>query len=1040
MKTIYKKLLLLLLLLPFTALSQSTLKGTVVDSKTKQPLPGVNVVKQGSTTGASTDFDGSFTLKGLKSGDVLNFTFVGYRKTTRTYAGESTIMVSMQEESNQLQEVVVQTGYGSVKKKDATGSVALLTSKDFNKGAIISVDQLLSGKAAGVRITTAGGSPDSAPNIRIRGGASLSAENKPLIIIDGVAISNDNPAGVNNPLSLINPNDVESFSILKDASATAIYGIRASNGVILITTKKGTSGKPQFNFSSNVAIGKVTDKIDVMNSSDYVKFIQQYAGTIDATNPQQILDRLGVDDPNDANNTFRVDPLTGKIKGRIIADTDWQDQIYRTSISVDNNFSARANLFKSLPMRASVGYTKAEGLVKTSDYQRVNASLKLSPVLFDKHLKIDFNAKGVLTDKNAIDEGGAIGGAVNMDPTKPVYDVSVNNRFGGYYQATALNGNFYGLQGAYNPLAVLEQRTRPEKVARLLTNIELDYKMHFMPDLRAVLNLGLDASESKISEVYADKSIQTYKNNQGNSNPNANYVFNPGENYAEHQKIYNKSMDAYLVYNKTLTGFLTRVDAQAGYAYQDFKIDGTKDNYQYNLTTGLREVNIDANNPTNRYYSPTNLQSFFGRTNFDILNKYMFTATLRADGTSYFKKENRWGYFPAAGFAWKMKEESFLKNSNLIKELKLRIGWGKTGQNSIAGIVGYFPSRPLFSIGNNNSQYLPGINLYSAKAYNADLTWEKTTTINAGLDFEFFKNSILSGSFDIYKRETTDLLSKYTLPPGQGLSNEFIGNVGSTEGKGFELLLNVKAVNSDKFNLGFTSNIAYNYTKVTDLKGVSNINSPDGGIPNGTGGNLAFNAPGEQPHSAWVYQQIYDASGNAIIGAYADLNGDHVINNDDKYYRAIRPNWTFGFGTNINYKNWDFSASFRGQLHGQTYDAKTITNGFIDHATEGTSAALNNVLNFYNGSANPLIQNVRNNIAYSDYMLQDATFVRCDNMTLGYKVNNFVKGAALRLYTSVNNAFLITKYKGQDPESFNGIDNNFYPRPRIYTFGLNLDF
>ncbi|OXA78508.1 SusC/RagA family TonB-linked outer membrane protein [Flavobacterium branchiophilum NBRC 15030 = ATCC 35035] len=1019
MRTIFRKLLILSLLLPFSVLAQNVLNGTVLDKKSKQPIPGVNVVVQGSSKGVSTDFDGNFKLPNVKKGDKIVFSFIGYKNTIVAYEAQVSLQVMLEEDANELKEVVVQTGYGAVKKKDATGSVTLVTSKDFNKGAIVSVDQLLAGKAAGVRITNSGGAPDADPNIRIRGGASLSAENKPLIIIDGVAISNDNPAGVSNPLSLINPNDIESFSILKDASATAIYGIRASNGVIIITTKKGSSGAAQFNYSSNISVGNVTKKVDVMTGADYARFIGEYF-------PSRV-NSLGIQDPSNPTK-------------RILYDTDWQDQIFRTSISTDHNFSARANLYKKIPFRASIGYNRTEGLIKTSDYQRFNYSIKLTPKLWDDHLKVDINAKGTLTDKNAVDEGGAIAGAINMDPTKPVLD-PYSNKFGGYYQNTILNGNYDRLDGSSNPLALLEQRTRPERVIRILANAELEYKMHFLPELRAIVNFGIDASRSKIVEQYTNNAIASYQFNQNNSNHNTNYVFNPGVNYVENQSVTNKSMDSYFAYTKALNGFVTKVDAQAGYAYQDFRIDGTKELYRYNTTTGVRESYVDnVANPTNRYFSPTNLQSFFGRGNIDILNKYLFTATMRADATSYFKKENRWGYFPAVGIAWKVKEESFLKDLSFVQDLKIRLGWGKTGQNSISGIVGYFPSRPLFVVGTSASQYLPGINLYSAKAYNADLTWEKTTTYNAGIDFEFFKKGIVSGSFDIYKRETTDLLSQYTLPPGQGLTDQFIGNVGSTEGKGFELNLNIKLVQQDQLNIGINGNVAYNYTKVTDLNGVSQVNSPNGGIPTGTGAYIAFNAPGQQAHSAWVYQQLYDANGAAIIGAYADLNGDHQIDNNDRYYKAMRPNWTFGFGTSINYKKWDLSANFRGQIGGQTYDTRQITNGFIEHATIGTSQALNNVLNFYNGSANMLLNNLNQNMAYSDYMLQDATFLRCDNIALGYKFAKFIKSSSLRVYGAVNNAFIVTKYKGQDPENFNAIDTNFYPRPRTYTFGLSLDF
>lgn len=1027
MKTIYKKLLFLVLLLPVTVLAQSSLDGVVLDSKSKQPVPGVNVVVQGTATGTSTDLDGKFKLTKIKNGDKVVFSFIGYTSQTVNFNGQSTISVSLIEESNQLQEVVVQIGYGSVKKKDATGSVTTVTSKDFNKGAIVSADQLLAGKAAGVRITNNGGQPDSAPNIRIRGGASLNASNNPLIVIDGVPISSDNPAGVNNPLSLINPNDIESFSILKDASATAIFGSRASNGVIIITTKKGTSGEVKYNYSANITGGKVGKKIDLMNGNEFTKFIQEFH--------PNFTNLLGIDDPD----TAATDDLsTEAIEGRILSNTDWQNTIFRTAISTDHNFSARANLFGQIPFRASLGYNKSEGIVKTSDYERFSYSFKLSPSLLNNHLKIDMNAKGILTDKNAIDEGGALGGAVNMDPTKPVYDRSPTNRFGNYYQSTNLNGNRLLIDGQSNPLALLEQRQRPERALRFLGNIELDYKMHFLPELRAVVNLGLDASRARIRETFSDNAIATYRFNQG-TDSNNNFVFNPGKNYLENQTINNTTWDSYLMYAKNLNGFIEKFDIQGGYSYQNFKNDGNREIYRYNVDSGIREPEPNDNNPTNRYFNVLNLQSYFGRTNIDFANKYLLTLSFRADGSSLFREENRWGYFPAAALAWKLKEESFVKNVKFVNDLKVRVGVGKTGQQDITGSVGFYPSTPLFTLGSNSSQYLSGANLYSADAFNPNLTWEKTITYNLGFDFDFFKNNALSGSFDIYRRVTNDLLAETPIPPGQSLSNLFIQNVGETVSKGFELNMNFKPVQTENYSLEFNSNISYNYTEVTDLSGLTAIPA-GGGLPIQTGVGIASHAVGFQPYSAWVFQQLYNVDGTPIVDAYVDRNGDNQINNDDRYYKALRPNWTFGFGFNFNYKNWDLSSSFRGQIGGQVYNARLLTSGWVDRAVPVNSNSLSNVLDFYNGAADTSFLNINGNIPFSDYFLEDATFLRCENIVLGYRFNKFYKSSSLRVYGAVNNAFILTKYSGQDPENFGAIDNNFYPRPKMYTFGISLDF
>lgn len=1013
MKTMYKKYLLLLLLVPLNLLAQSKLQGVVVDKSINQPLPGVNIVVEGTTNGVSTNLDGSFLISNLRNGDRLKFSFLGYAEQTVTYVGQNNIEVSMQEITNKLNDVVV-IGYGSVKKKDATGSVDLITAKEFNKGPVLSVDQLLIGKAPGLRITTDGGKPDAAPNIRIRGGSSLSAQNNPLIVIDGVPLDLVNAAGNSNPLSLVNPNDIESFSILKDASATAIYGSRASNGVIIITTKKGSSGKPEFTFSSSVSVGSVRNTINMMNGPEFANFVRANFSDAD-------INRLGVDDPNDPNDNYHDDPATPQIEGRILYNTDWQKAIYRNSLLVDNNFSARANLFKKVPFRASVGYTKNEGLVRTNDLDRYTTSLKLTPTLFDNHLKIDINAKGLSSKKNAIDEGGAIGGALAMDPTKPIY----GNTPSGYYYETISTG----ISGATNPVAILEQRRRPESILKFLGNIELDYKLHFLPEMRAVLNLGAEASKSNIREYFGENALQTFRVPNGNLN---NAVFNPGENFSERQTITNKTMDAYLVYAKELKGFLNKFDVQGGYSYQNFKNDGNKTNYFYD-NNGLRKENIDPNNRYNRYFDLMNIQSFFGRANIDFANKYLFTVSFRTDGSSLFRENKRWGQFPSAAFAWKVTDESFAKDSKIINNLKVRLGWGKTGQQDITSTVNsYYPTDPLFIINNNNSQYFPGYSSYSAKPFDPNVTWEKTTTYNAGIDFGVFED-IVSGSVDVYQKETTDLLAKVQTGPGQALTNEFVSNVGSTKGRGAEASLIIKAIKSDNFNVDFNANGAFNYTKVTDLKGKAFV-AIDNSLPTGTGVKIQRHVVGYQPDSFWVLEQIYDGNGNPIEGAFVDRDGDNKITDADRVYKASRPNWTFGFGTSVNYKNIDLTASFRGQVGGLVYDAREMVSGNINQALPVNSNALSNVLQ------NPRFTDNNDPIFLSDYFLEDASFLRCENITLGYSVKNAVKNGSLRLYVAANNLFIVTKYTGQDPENFNSIDNNLYPRPQVYSFGMNLNF
>jgi TonB-linked SusC/RagA family outer membrane protein len=1033
MKKLYKKLLILFFLLPFSIFAQSTLSGVVRDSKSKLPLPGVNLVVQGANSSTSTGLDGKFKLEGLKSGDKVVFSFIGYESQRFNYSGQKEVSISLEESANLLQEVVVQVGYGTAKKKDATGSVAVISSKDFNRGAILTADQLLVGKAAGVRITNNGGEPDTAPNIRIRGLSSLKAEAAPLIVIDNVPIDNRLAAGQGNPLSLINPNDIESFTILKDASATAIYGSRASNGVIIITTKKGSTGAPQFSYSSTFSSSKANKLIEVRDGNEFRDFI--------VSEHPDLVNNLGIDDPN---NSFVDDPSTPNvIEGRILSNTNWQDQIFRNSFSQDHNFSAKAAIFGDVPFRASIGYNNTQGIIKTNDYSRISAGFKVTPSFFNKHLKVDVNAKGFSSKKNAIDVGANIGAALNMDPTKPVFgDATPDNRFGGssafYQQVTNSNipswDGVYRIEGQLNPLARLMQRDRPESIDKFLGNIEFDYKMHFLPELRAVVNLAIETSQSSIRENFSDRALETYRIAETTSIPDS-YVFNPGLNYSERQTIDNKTMDAYLIYSKKLTGFVTRFEGQAGHTFQSFVNQGTQRRFQYNLSTGVREPNINPQNPDNRYYGKMTMESYFGRANVDLLDKYLFTFTLRADASSLFPSDRRWGYFPAAGVAWKLKEESFMKNSKVFNDLKLRLGYGVTGNSDIRS-ESYYPYTAFFSPGDPNGQYLPGVNIYSANAFNPNLTWEETSTTNVGLDFDLFKNGVLSGSIDAYVRKTSNLLIRAPFPPGQFLTNAFTKNGADMTNKGIEVSLVGKVISSDVMNWSVNANISYNIGNVDRIDGASRVQVESGGALPGIGRQLAYHVVDQQPQAAWVFEQVYDNSGNPIPEAFVDKNGDGSITDDDRYYVNLIPNWTFGFGTSFNYKNFDFNASFRGQLGGNVFNAVQYQYGWNDRPRPNAGgAALNNNLN-----GTLPFDNTNGNTAVSDYFINDATFLRCESISLGYKFEKLVKKASVRLYVGANNLFLITKYSGQDPENFNGIDNNFYPRPRVFNMGVNIEF
>ncbi len=1008
----YLKLILSTALIFFATslVAQQNIVGTVTDTN-GNPLPAVSVVVQGTADGVSTDFDGNYSISAT-NGQVLVFSSLGFETQEATVSG-TTLDITLLESTSKLDEVVV-IGYGSVSKKEATGSVAVLSDSDFNSGKIVSSDELLTGKVAGLVITNNGGNPDSAPNIRIRGGASLNANNNPLIVIDGIPLDIVSPAGVSNPFTLINPNDIASFSVLKDASATSIYGSRASNGVILISTKKGQSGEPKYSLTTTQSISVVPESIDVMDGPQFADFIATYHPT-------------------------HVDKLGATIGGQTTSyNTDWQDAIFRQGFSSTVNLSATGGNI-NLPWRVSLGHTYSEGLLKNNDYERLSSSFRLSPVFLDGNLSVDFNTKLFSVTKNSVDEGGALGNAISMDPTKPIYDDSPNNRFAPYYQNTNVDGNQLKLDGQWNPVALLMQRSRPESVLKVLSNLELDYNIPGVDGLRVIVNAGLEASSAYITEEYDNNSLATYRFDSSNDDVNTNYVFNPGKNYREDQNISNTTLDTYLSYDKTNLGAISSLSAQLGYSYQNFKNEGTKELYKYNDDTGIREVLMNENNPTNRYFNELNLQSFFGRANIGLYENYLFTFSLRADASSLFTEENRWGYFPSAAFAWQLGDEDFISGIEFINDLKIRVGWGETGQQDITGIVGYYPSIPLFELGSATSQYLPGENLYSAKAFNPDLTWEKTSTINIGLDFSLFDDNRLQGSVDVFQRETSDLLARVPVAPGQALSSSFVKNVGDMESQGIEASLSVDVIRAQDANLNLYGNFAYIDREVKDLKGVPRVGA-GGGLPVQTGVDIGYHAVGHQPYAAWVFRQLYDADGNPVYNAFADLNGDNQITNDDRYFRNFRPDFTFGFGMNINYKKASLSTFFRGQYGGQVYNGLLLTSGYIDRARPNNTNSLTNVLDFNNGAADPNFLDNAGNVKFSDYYLEDASFIRCESISLGYDFGTLVGGATLNASLNVNNAFLITKYSGRDPENFGGIDHNFYPRPQSYTLGINIDF
>lgn len=986
-----------MLVLPLSVLAQNSLTGKVTDASSNQAMSGVSVVITGTSNGTFTNSDGTFTLKNVKSGDNVSFSFLGFKTETIAYTNQQNISVSLQQDGQGIEEVLV-VGYGKVKKKDATGSVTQISSKDFNKGATPTVENLLNGRVAGLQINTGGG-PASGSAIRIRGGASLTAINDPLIVVDGLPISNDSPSGSRNFLATLDPNTVESISVLKDASATAIYGSRASNGVIIITTKKGGK-KLKVDYNFQYGSGKHYRKIDVLSSDEFVAKVQQLypaqAGSLGV--PSGIADN----------------PTTTNIdESRTIYNTDWQEEIFRQTDYVTNNLNLSGSLFDKVPARLSVGNTYQEGLIMTDKFNRNTAGLNLSPSLFKDHLKLSLNAN-ISSEKNNFART-PIGSAIRFDPTKPVYNV--NSPWGGFYEYTASNGNLTAL-APRNPVAEIMQSTSASKVNRILGNLQLDYKFHFLPELRAVVNFGYDQSKGEGNPTVAKNSAVS----DGNGGNALTDKFGERSNYSS--SFTNKLLDGYFVYNKKF-GQLD-FEGTAGYSYQKFEEERFNSGNLLNPTADFSDVS----RATDRV-----LIGYFARTNLTYKDKYLLTLTYRRDGTSVFAKENQFGNFPAASFAWKLNNE-FFENSKTISDLKLRAGWGITGQQDLGGgRRDYF--QPQYTTGTPGSQYVFGtspITVGLPKDYNPNLKWEETTTYNVGLDYGLFNNRI-SGSFEGYYKLSEDLLFNAPYADGSNFSNEGPQNIGSLDIKGVEFTLNAEIVKKEKFNWNVNFNASKFERRIKELKTVNN--TPTGGIGGGTGANIQVFSENWTPNSFYVYKQLYGTDGMPIEGAFADLNGDNVINDKDKYiFNNTDPDLLLGFQSIMNVYNFDFSFNLRASIGNRMYNNVNSGNAYTNNMF--ANSILSNVPT---STFDSNFASSGNNVIFSDYYIEDASFLRMDNITLGYTFPNWLEGkASLRLSAGVQNAFVITKYSGLDPEVFSGIDNTIYPRQRQFLFGVNMKF
>ncbi len=971
--------------------AQNTVSGTVTDSEDGSTIVGATVLVKNTTNGITTDINGHYTLS-VPDGTTLVFSFVGYNTQEILVNGQSIIDVSLKYSSTSLSEVVV-IGYGQVRKDDATGSVDVISTDDFNKGSITSAQDLMVGKSAGVVITTAGGAPGSGSTIRIRGGSSLKASNDPLIIIDGIPIDNNNVSGSSNFLSFINPNDIESFNILKDASAAAIYGSRASNGVIIITTKKGKAGPMKINFDMNTSIASAIEFIDVYSGDELRKI------ALDKK------DLYGADSYNMLWNE----------------NTNWQKELFRTVISQDNNIGV-SGAYKKIPYRVSMGHTNQNGIMKNTSMKRLTGSINLNPTLLDGDLKVNINLKGMTTNHN-FGDNEALGSAIVMDPTKPVYDDRFSNS-AGYFQW----GNYGANLGTPNPVEQLMEADNTSNVKRIVGNIQLTYKIPSIPELQANLNLASDVSKSE------------GHNNRPNTSPSTltSPYWGKVSNYSATNK--NSLLDFYMNYKKGLEEINSTIDVTAGYSWQHFERED--DNITYGLT--------DATHPpqegdTSSFITENYLVSFFGRLNYTLAGKYLFTFTIRDDGSSRFSGDNQWGLFPSAALAWKIKEESFLKDVEFISNLKLRLGWGITGQQDIGND---YPAQAVYIASSAGSYYPIGgqfLPTLRPNPYDPNIQWEQTTTQNIGIDFEFFRGRI-SGSVDVYKRVTDNLLNTVVVPIGSNFSNTLLTNVGNLENKGAEFSLNLIPLSKKDMSLQIGFNLTYNENKITKL--LLNDDPNYIGILYGDAftGQTQVTRVGHPAYSFFLNQQVYDAAGNPIEGMYVDLSGEGgAVNgdNNDKYiYHNPVADVLMGLSVRFNYKNFDASASSRINLGNYVYNQVAASASYDQMYQIG----------YWKNAPKYLddTQFVKRQFT-SDYFVSNASFFKLDYLSFGYTPDNMGK-LNPRFSFTIQNVFTITNYEGIDPEVSRGnyegtdsevsggIDNNFYPRPRTFMIGISFTY
>ncbi|MCC8170878.1 MAG: TonB-dependent receptor [Parabacteroides sp.] len=977
---------------------QLTVKGIVKD-ETGEPAIGANIIVKGTTNGTTTDLDGLFTLN-AQTGDIIQVSYIGYK--TQELPASASMNILLKEDSEVLDDVVV-IGYGKVRKNDATGSVTALQPDKLSKGITTNAQDMLTGKVAGVSVISNDGTPGAGATIRIRGGSSLNASNDPLIVIDGLALDNKGIKGMSNGLSMVNPEDIETFTVLKDASATAIYGSRASNGVIIITTKKGKGGQaPRVSYNGSVSVATSRKRYEVLDGNEYRAYAHRLWG-----------DNLPA-------------PLG-------TADTDWQDEIYRTAVSTDHHVSVSGGL-KNLPYRIALGYTADNGIIRTSYLRRTTASLSLSPSLLNDHLKINVNAKYMNGKNRYADTGAAVGGALAVNPTQPVYMDGEPYKFsGGYWQNMSPTSGFSDPAWTYtpnnnsaqNPVAALEQKSDKANSNDFVGNADVDYKVHFLPDLHVHASIGGEYAEGAQTTVLSPYSFAN------------NYY---GWNGRTSEYKYNLFYNVYAQYMKSIGAH--DFDIMAGGEEQHFHRNNSEIGQGWDPVTDepynakLREQTATATRNT--------LVSYFGRLNYSYLNRYLFTFTMRWDGSSRFDEGNRWGKFPSLALGWKINEEAFLKNTEWLSDLKLRLGWGITGQQDINDDFAYVP---VYVMSNDYAQYPFGDTYYTtnrAKAFNKHLKWEKTTTYNGGVDFGML-NGRFTASLDGYYRKTDDLLNNVKIPVGTNFNAQMTKNIGSLKNYGVEFSTNAKAITTNDFLWDVSYNITWNHNEITRLNDGNDsdyyVETGDK-ISKGNNTKVQVNKVGYAANAFYVYQQAYDGNGKPIENTFVDRNGNGSIDEGDKYiFHQPAADILMGLTSRMTYKQWDFSFSLRASLGNYVY------YDFLSNKANVSVTGLygNNAYSNTSQAAIDLGFSGQGDYYMSDYFIRNASFVRCDNITLGYSFDRLFKtqsyrGVAGRIYGTVQNPFVITGYDGIDPEVKSGVDNNPYPRAMTFLLGVSLQF